>query len=40
MRMKAVTGEESQLSADDDIFNHLDDVAAINNFIRANTTRR
>jgi len=40
MRMKAVTGEESQFSADDDIFNHLDDVAAVNAFIRANSTRR
>lgn len=40
MRMTAVYGgEESPLSADNDIFNHLDDEAAINNFIRANSTR-
>jgi len=39
MRMTAVYGEESSLSADDDIFNHLDDAAAVNNFIRMNSTR-
>ena len=39
MRMKAVTGEESRLSADNDIFNKLDDLTAVNSFIRMHSTR-
>lgn len=39
MRLSSVKGANEKLMADNDIFNHLDDEAAIQNFIRAHNRR-
>lgn len=39
LRIKSVDADYNSISADNDIFNHLDDQAAVDRFIRENSKR-
>lgn len=39
LRIKSIANHASSMMADDDIFNHLDDEAAVDRFIRENSRR-